>query len=229
MRRLLCGALAALAALLLLVLALRWLDPPGGMIIFQWRVASWLTDAPPPQRGRWLKLEEIDPELALAVIAAEDQRFLEHRGFDFVAIAAAWDHNREGGALRGGSTISQQTAKNLFLWRGRSWLRKGLETGCTVLIETLWPKRRILEVYLNLAEFGPGIFGAEAAARVLLKADPARLGRRQATRLAAALPAPQRWDPRKRSPSADKRAAWIAGQMAALGGTGLVEPLLKKD
>lgn len=206
-----------LLATLAVVLALRWLNPPTGTVIAARRLAAtFSTELNAPRRGRWLALEEIDVRLALAVLASEDQRFFLHHGFDLDAIADAWESNRKGGRLRGGSTISQQTAKNLFLWSGRSWLRKGLEAGLTGLIEGLWPKRRILEVYLNLAEFGPGVFGADAAARLLLKADPAHLGRQGAARLAAALPAPKRYDPGIRGARQEARMRRVEARMAEL-------------
>ncbi len=127
-------------------------------------------------------------DLKMAVIAAEDQKFAEHWGFDFAAIHAALQHNQAGGSLRGASTLSQQVAKNLFLWSGRSWLRKGLEAWFTALIELLWPKQRILEVYLNSVEWGDGIFGAEAAARQHFGRGAPYLSARQASLLAAVLP-----------------------------------------
>lgn len=221
LRRLVRLLFAAVALTALAVLALRWLDPPGGAVIVGRRLSAvFSSEVEAPRRGRWLPLEEISPQLALAVVAAEDQRFFVHHGFDLDAIAEAWKHNRAGGRLRGGSSISQQTAKNLFLWNDRSWLRKGLEAGLTVFVELAWSKERVLEVYLNLAEFGPGVFGADAAARELLHADPAKLTRAQAARLAAALPSPKARDPRKRGASQDGRTRRIEvrmGQLERLG------------
>lgn len=140
-------------------------------------------------------LREISPHLVRAVIAGEDARFCSHDGFDWPAIRRAMANNEKGRKLRGGSTISQQTAKNVFLWPQRSWPRKGLEAGFTVLIETLWPKRRIMEAYLNVAEWGDGVFGAEAAARAHFNTSAAKLTPLQAARLAAILPSPRKWDP----------------------------------
>lgn len=173
----------------------------------------------------WTSADEISPQLRLAVLAAEDQRFPEHSGFDFEAIEKAVEHNERGGTVRGASTISQQVAKNLFLWPGRSWLRKGLEAALTALIETIWTKERILEVYVNVAEFGDGVFGAEAAARRFFDKPAASLTAHEAALLAAVLPNPHSY--RANAPSAyvRRRQQWILGQMRALGGTTWLERL----
>jgi monofunctional glycosyltransferase len=165
------------------------------------------------------------PAAGLAVIASEDQRFPEHGGFDFKQIEKAMDEAERGGRARGASTISQQVAKNLFLWNGRSYLRKGLEAWYTVLIEALWSKRRILEVYVNIAEFGRGVYGAEAAAQAFFRKPAARLGRGEAARLAAVLPSPKRM--RADNPSAYvlRRQAEIERQMQALGGPAYLKGL----
>ncbi|MFC4727701.1 monofunctional biosynthetic peptidoglycan transglycosylase [Coralloluteibacterium thermophilus] len=203
---------------ILQVLALRWIDPPTSAYMLA-RLA-----APPPAAGqprvdfRWVPLEAVAPALPLAVVAAEDQRFPDHRGFDLDAIRAALDSNEDGGALRGASTISQQVARNLYLWSGRSWLRKGLEAWYTFLIEALWPKRRILEVYVNIAEFGDGIYGAEAAAQRYFGKSAAALGEGEAARLAAVLPSPRRWSVEAPGPYVQRRTAWIQRQMRQLGG-----------
>jgi monofunctional biosynthetic peptidoglycan transglycosylase len=153
------------------------------------------------------------------VIAAEDQRFPDHNGFDFRQIQKAMDEAERGGRSRGASTITQQVAKNLFLWNGRSYLRKGLEAWFTLLIETLWPKQRTLEIYLNIAEFGRGIYGAEAAAQVVFHKPARNLGRAEAARLAAVLPSPRRYRAGNPGPYVQKRQYQIEAQMAALGGT----------
>lgn len=165
----------------------------------------------------WVSWDQIAPAAKLAVIAAEDQRFPEHFGFDLTAIGKAVRHNRNHRRKRGASTISQQVAKNLFLWSGRSWLRKGLEVGYTLLIETLWSKRRVLEVYLNVAEFGPGVYGVEAAARKYFRKPAARLTYQEAALLAAVLPNPRRLRVAAPSGYVQQRAAWILGQMNQLG------------
>ncbi|HEX5775614.1 MAG TPA: monofunctional biosynthetic peptidoglycan transglycosylase, partial [Caulobacteraceae bacterium] len=143
---------------------------------------------------RWRPLSDISPRLVNAVIAAEDARFCEHKGFDFEAMGKALENNeRRPNRIRGGSTISQQTAKNVFLWPGRSYVRKGLEAYFTVLVEGLWGKRRIMEVYLNTVEWGPGLYGAEAAARKNFGVGADQLTHAQAARLAAILPSPLKW------------------------------------
>ncbi|HXC49648.1 MAG TPA: monofunctional biosynthetic peptidoglycan transglycosylase [Candidatus Limnocylindrales bacterium] len=161
---------------------------------------------------------EVSPDLLVAVVAAEDQRFAEHAGFDFDAIEEAAKHNRHGGSIRGASTISQQVAKNLFLWPGRSWLRKGIEAALTVTIEKLWTKRRILDVYVNIAEFGDGIFGAEAAARRFFGKPAASLSASESALLAAALPDPHDLRVDTPSPYMRRRQQWILRQMSAIGG-----------
>jgi len=174
---------------------------------------------------QWRDLDQMATSLPLAVIAAEDQRFLRHRGFDLDAIHAARRYNARGGRVRGASTISQQLAKNLFLWSGRSWLRKGLEAWYTVWIETLWPKRRILEVYLNVVEFGDGVYGAQAAAEVMFGLDAARLDQVQSARLAAVLPNPRRYNAAEPGPHIRQRTQWILRQMRQLGGEAHLEDL----
>ena len=168
---------------------------------------------------QWVPLERISPTLVRAVIAGEDARFCEHKGFDFDAIAKAAEANARGKKLRGGSTISQQTAKNVFLWPHRDWIRKGLETWFTVLIELMWGKQRIMEVYLNSIEWGPGIYGAEAAARKNFKTSAAALTPAQASRLAAIVPKPLSWKAAKpgryvkrRSGSINRNAAIVLRQ-----------------
>lgn len=170
---------------------------------------------------RWRGLNRISPDLVDAVIAAEDARFCEHNGFDLEAIQDAIEDNAEGGRVRGGSTISQQTAKNVFLWPGRSWLRKGLEAGYTVLIETFWSKRRIVEMYLNVAEMGPGVYGAEAAARYWFDKSASELTRSEAAHLAAILPNPREYRASGSGPYVRRRARAIQGNMAVIRNEGL--------
>jgi monofunctional biosynthetic peptidoglycan transglycosylase len=211
-------AAAGLALTLLVILALRWVPPPTSAMMLQRRVAGFFQEGAPPVCYEWRPLERISPHAALAVVAAEDQLFLEHGGFDLEAIGKALDHNRRGRGVRGASTITQQVAKNLFLWPRRSWLRKGLEAGLTVLLEALWPKRRILEVYLNIAQFGDGVYGVPAAARHLLHTRADRLTPEQAARLAAVLPNPRQFKADRPSPYLRRRTDWIQGQMRQLGG-----------
>ena len=148
----------------------------------------------------WKRLDEISPNLWLAVVASEDNNFLKHHGFDMDAIKKAQKHNQTHARKRGASTISQQVAKNVFLWPSRTWVRKGLETYFTFLIETFWSKKRILEVYLNVIEIGPGIYGAEAASQIYFHKPASKLTRGEAALIAAVLPAPLRRNPAKPSP-----------------------------
>ena len=159
----------------------------------------------------------MSPSVPLALVAAEDQRFPDHHGFDLEAIEKARRNNARGRKVRGASTISQQVAKNLFLWSGRSWVRKGIEAWYTVLIELLWPKERILEVYANIAEFGDGVYGVQAAARSFFGRDAARLGPAQSARLAAVLPSPRRYNARNPGPYVQRRSRGIERQMRQLG------------
>ena len=213
-RRLLRWFAYALAAAILWVGAYTIINPPGGYYL----AAEWV------RLGHierdWRGLDDLSPHLARAVLAAEDANFCDHWGFDLKAIEQAITANEQGKRVRGASTISQQVAKNLFLWHGRSWLRKGLEAGFTVLIEAIWTKRRIVEVYLNIAEFDAGVFGAQAAARHYFNRDAAALTLDQAARLAAVLP-----DPKGRVPGAttaymNRRAAAIAEGARTLEGEG---------
>lgn len=168
--------------------AYRFVDPPFTVPMIRDRVAGMRVEA------RWVDLARITPAMPRAVIGAEDANFCAHDGFDLAAMENAMVRNASGKTLRGGSTLSQQTAKNAFLWPGRSYLRKGLEAYFTVLIEQLWGKRRIMEVYLNIAELGPGIYGVEAAAQHYFHVSAAKLSPRQAARIAAILPQPIKRD-----------------------------------
>lgn len=167
----------------------------------------------------WLPLKEISPDLQLAVVASEDNRFLEHFGFDLDAIERAQDYNdrQQGKRLRGASTISQQTAKNVFLWPQRSWIRKGLEVYFTFLIELTWSKRRIMEVYLNVIEMGAGIYGAEAASRAYFHKPASKLTRGEAALITAILPDPRRRNPVNPSPYLLERKQWILWNMNNIG------------
>jgi monofunctional biosynthetic peptidoglycan transglycosylase len=203
----------------LAVLLLRWVDPPTTAFMLQDRLGALLRgDDGYDFHHEWRDWNQISRQAALAVVAAEDQRFPLHRGFDFKQIDKALKDRERGRRVRGASTISQQVAKNLFLWPGQSWFRKGLEAGLTVLIELTWPKRRILEVYLNVAEFGRGTWGVQAASRRFFHKDADRLNRSEAALLAAVLPSPKRYRADQPGPYVRKRQAWILRQMAALGG-----------
>ena len=165
----------------------------------------------------WEPLSNIDRDMVRAVIAAEDGKFCSHDGFDREAIEKAIERNARGGRIRGGSTISQQTAKNVFLWQGGGYFRKGLEAWFTFLIENIWGKRRIMEVYLNVAETGPGLYGAEAAARHYFGRSAADLSRRQAALIAAVLPNPRVWSPAEPSRYIRRRADVIERRIGQLG------------
>jgi len=166
----------------------------------------------------FVPLDAISPLLVLAVVSSEDRHFFRHRGFDLEEIQAALRDALHGQRLRGASTISQQVAKNLFLWNGRSFVRKGLEAYFTVLIETMWPKRRILEVYLNIAEFGDGIYGAAAASEHFFRSTPAQLDAHESALLAAVLPNPRRLRVDRPTPYVQRRVEWIEHQAVQLGG-----------
>ena len=168
-------------------------------------------------KHKWVPMDEISPSLQLAVIASEDQNFLKHSGFDRKAIQKAIESNQKGKKLRGGSTISQQTAKNVFLWPARSWFRKGMETYFTFLIETLWSKERILEVYLNSIEMGNGVYGAEAASKHWFKKSAKNLTKENAAAIAAILPSPRRYSANPPGPYVAKRTQWVLRQMRYFG------------
>lgn len=223
-RRILRGLLlagAAWAALTVaVVLAFRWIDPPFTTFMVADRAKALASREEGYDFSHdWVDWPQISKYAAVAVIAAEDQQFPRHRGFDFKQIDKALADRERGRRVRGASTISQQVAKNIFLWRGQSWFRKGLEAGITVLIEACWSKQRILEVYLNIAEFGRGTFGVQAASRRYFGKDAAKLTRSEAALLAAVLPAPTRFKVSAPSGYVKKRQAWILRQMNALGGT----------
>lgn len=171
----------------------------------------------------WVPLSEMSQEIQLAVVCAEDQKFLYHKGFDYKAIENAYKTNRNGKSLRGGSTISQQTAKNVFLWSGRSWLRKGLETYFTFLVETLWSKERILEVYLNSIEMGNGVFGVEAAANYWFNTTANDLSQHEAAAIAAILPNPRNYKASPRTKFIEGRKQWVLQQMNNFGRLNLRE------
>lgn len=196
-----------------LILIYRVVPPPGTplMVIRAVQGAGW--------NYHWQPMSKIAPSLARSALTAEDETFCTHHGFDTKALQKAWEEYLEddGGTLRGGSTISQQTAKNLLLWPGRDWLRKGLEAWLTIYIEALWPKQRIMEVYLNIAEWGRGVYGAEAAARHHFKKSAAALSNGESARLAAVLPSPLRWSASNPGPYVQRRTGTLEARAARLG------------
>jgi monofunctional glycosyltransferase len=197
------------------VLALRFAPIPGTWLMVERALGGARIQRTP------VALEAISPNLVRAVIASEDARFCAHHGFDLAAIERAFKNNERGRRLRGGSTISQQTAKNVFLWPARSWVRKGLETGFTGMMEIAWPKRRIMEAYLNVAEWGDGVFGAEAAARHHFGVSAGKLSAAQAARLAAILPNPRKWSPTRPNRRVARRAQGIQRGMNLVRESGL--------
>jgi len=216
-----CAGLAGLwlAASVVAVFTLRFVPPAASAVMLQdWLAARWSGDRTFAIHYRWTPWEKVSRQLPIALVAAEDQKFPQHHGFDIDAIRSAIAEAEDGARLRGASTISQQVSKNLFLWNGRSFVRKGLEAWFTLLIETLWPKRRILETYLNIAEFGPGVYGAAAASERYFRTTPDRLDATQASLLAAVLPNPAVLRVDRPSAAVQRRAAWVRRQMAQLGG-----------
>lgn len=209
-------ALALLAISAGWVILYRVLPPPGTPLMLIRRIA----DGAAIDRD-WVSLDAVSPHLVRAVIASEDSGFCAHHGFDWAAIRDALADNAGGGALRGGSTISMQTAKNAFLWPDRTWLRKGAEAWFTGLIEIAWPKRRIVEVYLNIVEWGDGVYGAEAAARTHFGKPAGRLSRREAALMAVVLPGPRRWSPADPTDYVLRRAEVIERRMAIVERDGL--------
>lgn len=198
------------------VMALRFIPPITSGLMIERRLESLANPLPYTRHYSWTPFNNISPHLGKAVLAAEDQRFLEHDGFDWEAIRAAANWNKQHtktGRLRGASTLSQQTAKNLFLWSGRSWLRKALEAGFTVLLELCWPKHRILEVYLNIVEFGDGIYGAEAAAQHFFGKHALQLTAQECALLAAVLPNPRVYQVSRPSVYTRSRQVWILRNM----------------
>ncbi len=208
-----------------LVLVLRWVPPPGTALMIERKIESWVDGEPIDLQRTWQPWNKISDNLKIAVIAGEDQKFAEHWGFDINAIQAAILHNERGGSIRGASTLSQQVSKNLFLWSGRSYPRKALEAWFTVLIELLWSKERILEVYLNSVEWDEGVFGAQAAAQHHFGINASALSMQQASYLAAVLPNPRQWSASHPSSYVSRRAGWIRQQMRQLGGDGYLAEL----
>jgi monofunctional biosynthetic peptidoglycan transglycosylase len=225
--------LAALVLVLLCtasVLALRYVNPPTSAFIIEAQLQEWFGDDPTPYhlRQEWRDITQISPQVAIAVVASEDQQFPFHSGFDLGQIKKAMAEAERGQRARGASTITQQVAKNLFLWSGHSYLRKALEAGFTVLMEWLWPKQRILEVYLNIAQFGRGIYGVQAASRAYFRHDARTLSASEAALLAAVLPNPIKLRVDAPSRYLQGRRAEILGQMQALGGPAWLKDVLPR-
>jgi monofunctional biosynthetic peptidoglycan transglycosylase len=212
------------------VLVYRWLPPPATLHMITRRADAGKANNPNKAiKYQYVSLEDISDQVPLAVIAAEDQLFMTHNGFDFKAIQGAFEKNMESKRLAGGSTISQQVAKNVFLWHGRSYVRKAVEAYFTFLIEVLWGKSRIMEVYLNIAEMGDRVFGIEAAARFYFGKPAAALSSRQAALIAAVLPNPVKFSVKKPSSYILKKRRWIEKNMRQLGGTAHVKSLTQPE
>ncbi len=205
------------------VLVLRFVPPPTSAYMLERQITqAWHGHHDYRTHYHWVPFDHIAPVASLAMVASEDQTFPFNHGFDIASIRSAIDVAEAGGRLRGASTITQQTARNLFLWSGGGFFRKGLEAYFTVLIDITWPKRRVLEVYANIAELGDGIYGVEAAARAFFHEPASRLTEHQAALLAAVLPDPRDWHAGRPSAYIQQRAAWIEQQMRQLGGVSYV-------
>ncbi len=225
-RWLLQGAAGVFLFSILWVLVLRWLAPPATLTMLSRRLSGFGPDSLHQPIGyRFVPIDEVAPAVPLALIAAEDQNFLHHHGFDFDAMYKAAQRNRKGKKIVGGSTISQQVAKNVFLWQGRSYIRKIAEAYFTFLIELFWGKKRIMEVYLNVAETGPGVFGVEAAAQKYFKKPASQLTRNQAALIASVLPNPNKYSVKRPDWKIRRKASRVQRGMRQLGGNKHVEEL----
>lgn len=208
--------LLLLLSLLALLLVLRFVPPP---------TSSFMLQSPYPVTQYWISIDQLPAHVPLAMVASEDQRFPEHFGVDWAEVSKALEQYDGGAGLRGASTITQQTAKNLLLWPGRSIGRKGMEAMLALGLEAIWGKKRILEVYLNIAEFGQGIYGVEAASQHYFGKSASRLSVNEAARLAVLLPSPRNRDPRQLTPYLQQRVTWVERQMQQLG-AGYLKPIL---
>lgn len=199
------------------VVIFKWVPVPATPLMAIRYFEQKQTDQPGVWKHHWVPLENISENLQLAVVCSEDQNFVKHNGFDLKAIEKAFDNNQQGKRVKGASTISQQTAKNVFLWPQRSWLRKGLETYVTFLIELIWKKERIMEVYLNSIEMGNGIYGAEAASQYWFKKPASKLSKSEAAAIAAILPRPLKYRANPPTNYIATRKLWIMKQMRYYG------------
>ena len=200
------------------VIILRWIPIPITPLMIIRCVEQKMDGKEMKLQKHWVSFEEISPNLQLAVVCSEDQNFIKHNGFDFEAIDKAMEYNENHKKTRGASTISQQTAKNVFLWAGRSWVRKGFEVYFTFLIETCWSKQRIMEVYLNVIEMGDGIYGAEAASKIYFHKKAKDLSKSEASLITAVLPNPRKFSVTKPGAYINSRKDWILNQMVLWGG-----------
>ncbi|NUM51417.1 MAG: monofunctional biosynthetic peptidoglycan transglycosylase [Flavobacteriales bacterium] len=213
-------AICFVVASIVWVILYRFVNPPVTYLM----ISKWANQGYGIEK-EWKNLNEISPYLQLGVICAEDQNFVRHYGLDFGAIEKAQEHNKKSKRKRGASTISQQVAKNVFLWPGRSWIRKGFEVYFTLLIELIWNKKRILEMYLNVAEMGKGIYGAEAAARHHFKKSAKKLSKHEAALIVVCIPNPVKFNASRPSSYIYSRQAWLINQMRLFGGVKYLEKL----
>ena len=218
-RTLILTLICIMAFSILLVLIMRWVNLPYSALMLERQLEAYFAGEDYHATRIWQPWHTLPDHLKMAVIAAEDQQFASHYGFDLAAIRAALTYNQQSKSIRGASTISQQVAKNTFLWSSRSWTRKALEAWFTLWIELLWSKERILEVYLNSADWGPGIFGAQAAAHYHFNTGAAYLTNQQAYLLAAVLPNPLQRSASQPTSATQQRARWISQQVRQLGGS----------
>jgi monofunctional biosynthetic peptidoglycan transglycosylase len=217
-KRLLKFAIIFFVSTVLIVFAMRWINPVTSSIMIQRQISSLLKGDFQLVNYHWVDYDDVSKYMPIAIVAAEDQNFPNHFGFDFKQIEKAMKQNKRGRRIRGASTITQQVAKNLFLWEGKSFIRKGIEAYFTILIELLWDKKRILEVHMNIAQFGKNIFGVGIASLAYYKLPPGKLSMSQAALLAAVLPNPLRYSVLKPSGYVRGRQNWIISQINSLGG-----------
>lgn len=219
----LTGILVAIS--IVLVLLLRWVDPPTSSFMLQRQFEAWQNEEILELQYQWVDWDNISPEIKMAAITSEDQSFATHWGLDLNSIQKALDEYERGEDLRGASTITQQTAKNLFLWPGQSYIRKGIETYFALLLELLWSKERILEMYLNIVEFGDGIYGVQATAQYYFNTTAPNLSKWQSALMVTALPAPKRYNLARPSSYMLKRRTWVLRYMDFLGNSHYLEKL----
>ncbi len=218
-------AIGFLVVTFLWVLTYRYINPPISTMMLH----QSLQNDEEGLQYTWVDIEEINIHLPISIIAGEDQLFLKHSGFDLVAIEDAFYHNKNGGKLRGASTISQQLAKNLFLWPGKTFLRKGLEAYFTGLMELLWTKKRIMEIYMNVVEWGPNVYGAEAAAQKYFRKKASDLNMNEAAVMAAVLPNPIIFSLSNPPAKSFRKKNWILVQVKNLGGVRVVRHWYPND
>ena len=209
----------------LIVFAMRWINPVTSSIMIQRQISTLFHGEFELIKYHWVDYDDVSKFMPIAIVAAEDQNFPNHFGFDFKQIKKALNENKRGRRVRGASTITQQVAKNLFLWEGKSFVRKGIEAYFTLLIELLWDKQRILEVHMNVAEMGNNIFGVGTASLAYYRKSPAKLTKSQAALLAAILPNPNKYSAVKPSGYLRGRQNWIIKQMNSLGGPDYLKDL----